>query len=78
MAAGSACGAGALIVEPFTLGDAVVSGQLRGLTKRHGLSLGDRACLRLGRRLGLEVLTADRAWADIADAIGMTIRVIRQ
>lgn len=69
--------AGDLIVEPFTLGDAVVSGQLRAVTKQHGLSLGDRACLGLGKRLGLSVLTADRAWASIADAVGLVVRVIR-
>jgi ribonuclease VapC len=68
---------GVLIVEPFTLGDAVVSGQLRAVTKRRGLSLGDRACLGLGKRLDLHVLTADRAWASIADAMDLVIRVIR-
>jgi len=35
---------------------------LRPLTRRHGLSLGDRACLALGWRPRLPVLTADRAW----------------
>lgn len=69
--------AGVLVVEPFTLGDAVVSGQLRVATKQRGLSLGDRACLGLGKRLGLVVLTADRAWASIADAAGVVVRVIR-
>lgn len=29
-----------------------------------GLSLGDRLCLALGSRLGVDVITADRAWAD--------------
>lgn len=68
---------GVLTVEPFTIGDAVVSGQLRAVTRRHGLSLGDRACLGLGKRLGLDVLTADRAWASIADEAGVVVRVIR-
>jgi ribonuclease VapC len=31
-----------------------------------GLSLGDRLCLALGARLGVEVLTADRSWGDDA------------
>jgi PIN domain nuclease of toxin-antitoxin system len=29
------------------------------------LSLGDRACLSLGWRLGLTVVTCDRAWAQL-------------
>lgn len=69
--------AGRLVVEPFTLGDAVVSGQLRAVTKKRGLSLGDRACLGLGKRLGLDVLTADRSWASVAGAIGLVVRMIR-
>lgn len=35
------------------------------LTRPHGLSLGDRACLALGQREGLAVLTADRTWDDL-------------
>lgn len=31
-----------------------------------GLSLGDRLCLALGDRLGVEVLTADGSWGDAA------------
>jgi ribonuclease VapC len=68
---------GVLIVEPFTEGDAVVSSTLRALSKTHGLSLGDRACLSLAKRLGLEVLTANRAWAVVADDAGVAVRVIR-
>jgi PIN domain nuclease of toxin-antitoxin system len=30
-----------------------------------GLSLGDRACLALGRRLKLPVLTADQIWKKV-------------
>jgi len=29
-----------------------------------GLSLGDRVCLALGRRLGVTTLTADRSWGS--------------
>jgi len=35
------------------------------MTATGALSLGDRACLALGERLGLPVVTADRAWADL-------------
>lgn len=31
------------------------------------LSLGDRLCLALGLRLGLDVATADAAWRDVVD-----------
>jgi ribonuclease VapC len=45
-------------------------------TNRHqGLSLADRACIALARRLRLPALTADRTWADArVDAELMFIR----
>jgi PIN domain nuclease of toxin-antitoxin system len=54
----------AIAVEPFTLADAAEAARLRPLTRDHGLSLADRACIALARRLGLPALTADRTWAD--------------
>lgn len=56
---------GAITVEPFTSADAVEIGRLRPLTRPHGLSLGDRACLALARRLELPAITADTAWANL-------------
>src|SRR5215218_5473291 len=44
---------------------ALAAGLLRCATRPKGLSLGDSACLALGKRLGLPVYTADRAWADL-------------
>ena len=38
---------------------------LRPLTRSQGLSLGDRYCLALGKRLGLPVATMDRAWGEL-------------
>ncbi|MBI2322412.1 MAG: type II toxin-antitoxin system VapC family toxin [Chloroflexi bacterium] len=55
--------------EPFTEEDARTSASLYPQTQPLGLSLGDRACLALGRRLGLPVLTADRAWLDASPDI---------
>ena len=51
------------------------TGGFRTATRRRGLSLGDRACLALARRLDVPVLTADRSWADLD--IGVEIRLIR-
>ena len=54
-----------------------VAGHLRATTSRAGLSLGDRFCLALARREGLQALTADRQWAQVADAVGVAVKVIR-
>lgn len=45
--------------------------------KPAGLSLGDRLCLAQAQRSGHSALTADRAWAGVADAIGVTVELIR-
>jgi PIN domain nuclease of toxin-antitoxin system len=47
-------------------------------TRAAGLSLGDRACLVLAKRLGVPALTADRSWSSIASAVGVTVDVIRR
>lgn len=62
-------------VVPFSEEQARVAGALIERTRQHGLSLGDRACLALGKVLELPVYTADRAWALI-DA-GIEVHVIR-
>lgn len=62
-------------VHPFDSEMAYLTGTLRPLTRPHGLSLGDRACLALGLRLGLPVLTTDGAWESIK--VGVRIRVVR-
>jgi PIN domain nuclease of toxin-antitoxin system len=51
-------------------------GLLVTATRGSGLSLGDRACLALARRLGVPALTADRRWLDVAAAIGAEVRLI--
>ena len=55
---------------------AIDIGALRPLTRAAGLSLGDRACLALGRRLGLPIYTCDRAWSKV-DLPGIVIHQIR-
>jgi len=61
-------------VVPLDYDLAAAVGELRPLTRSLGLSLGDRACLALGRKLGLPILTADRAWAGLS---GFDITLIR-
>ncbi|MCL2780524.1 MAG: PIN domain-containing protein [Actinomycetia bacterium] len=51
-----------LSVEPVTVDDAEWAAR-DWLEHRH-LSLGDRLCLALARRLGADALTADHAWGD--------------
>jgi ribonuclease VapC len=66
---------GAIAVEPFTTTDAIEVARLRPLTHSAGLSLADRACLALARRLSTSVLTADHAWTGLT--IGVDVRTIR-
>ena len=61
--------------EVFDAGCGLRTGLLRCATKSRGLSLGDRACLALGKRLGLPVYTADRAWAELD--LGVEVVLIR-
>lgn len=65
----------AFAVEPFDVSLAVEAGGLRRATRHRGLSLGDRACLALARRLGVPLYTADRSWGDLD--VGVDIRVVR-
>lgn len=64
-----------LEVVPFDAVQAWTAGLLRPVTKAARLSLGDRACLALGRRMKLPVLTADRAWKT--QKVGAQVRLMR-
>jgi PIN domain nuclease of toxin-antitoxin system len=55
----------ALTIVPLDSALAIEIGKLRPRTKPMGLGLGDRACLSLGRTLGLPVITTDRAWVSL-------------
>ena len=59
---------------PFTTAEAKVAADLwhRGM---RALSLADRACLATPIVRGMPVVTADRAWTDLA--IKVTVKVIR-
>lgn len=61
--------------EPFTPQQAETAARLWSRTRPHGLSLADRACLALAMDKALPVLTADRAWSELA--LDIEIRVVR-
>jgi len=64
-------------IVPFDQAQAVTAGQLASVTRKAGLSLGDRSCLALAKLRRAEVLTADRPWRQIAGAAGLTVTLIR-
>ena len=64
-------------IVSFDQVQAVTAGQLAGITRKAGLSLGDRSCLALAKLRQAEVLTADRLWQQVADAAGLTITLLR-
>ncbi len=68
---------GALVMHPLSRRQAELIGQMQPITRPAGLSLGDRACLALAMDQKLGVLTADRAWAQFAEPLGLDIRLIR-
>jgi PIN domain nuclease of toxin-antitoxin system len=64
-------------IAPFDHKQAITTGQLAGITRKAGLSLGDRSCLALSKMRRAEVLTADRPWEQVAEAVGLTITLLR-
>jgi PIN domain nuclease of toxin-antitoxin system len=63
-----------LEVLPWLAEDSVTVAQLYSVAKAAGLSLGDRACLALGFRLALPVLTTDREWQKLP--VNIEVRVV--
>ena len=61
----------------FDLEQALLSASLRVTTRQAGLSLGDRACLALAQLMKGTAVTADSAWVDVADAVGVEVLMIR-
>ena len=64
-----------LRVVAFDRAQAGTAARLRSVTRHAGLSLGDRACLALGHKLGCPVVAADRVWANLD--VGVEIILIR-
>lgn len=78
--------AAGLVIEPTTVDDAVLFGQLkrfdllaraarRAKSRARSLSLADIVCLAYGWRTGMPVLTGDRHWLSVA-AAGLPVEVI--
>lgn len=67
--------AAGVTVHPMTERDAAEVAELRRIDTARVLSLGDRCCLALGRRLSAVVVTADRVWSDV-DA-GVEVQQVR-
>lgn len=63
-------------VAVFDADAAEATAALRPATRSAGLSLADRACLALARRLQLPAVTADKSWrtTSIADVAVIVIR----
>ena len=62
-----------LVVYDFDSEMGLAAADLRRLGPR-GLSLGDRACLVLARRLGVPAVTADREWTRLSiDGVAVTV-----
>lgn len=53
------------------------AGMLAAISVKGGLSLGDRFCLALAKRLNCPALTTDRIWTTIADRAEVTVELIR-
>jgi ribonuclease VapC len=74
-AARAALGMATVEVIDFDTSQAEQTGAMVALTRPRGLSLGDRACLVLGVREALPVLTGDRIWTTLK--LGVEVRLIR-
>lgn len=62
-------------IIPFDKEQAYSAASLKKQTKSLGLSLGDRACLALGKFKNLPILSADKIWAKLN--LDLEIHIIR-
>lgn len=59
----------------FDAEQAIIAASFDPITKKYGLSLGDKSCLALAQQQNLPVLTADRVWKDLE--LDVEIQLIR-
>ena len=66
-----------VVLVPVDADLALRAALMSGATRAAGLSLGDRLCLALAQREQVPALTADRAWAGVADQVGVRVELLR-
>jgi PIN domain nuclease of toxin-antitoxin system len=64
-------------VVPVSYRVAMDAADFRELARKNGISQADCLCLALAKSENAVVLTADRDWLKIANAIGVEVRLIR-
>ena len=62
-------------IAPFDEAMAIIAADIKRLDSTKNLSLADCACLACAISLGMEIVTADRAWAELS--LACKIHVIR-
>jgi PIN domain nuclease of toxin-antitoxin system len=60
-------------VIDFDWEQSMFAGALKRQTKTLGLSLGDRACLALGKKLSASVYTADSVWKSLDVSVNIVL-----
>ena len=64
-------------LKNFTTEDSIYAGSIYNTCQPLGLSLGDKACLALGKRLDTTIVTADKTWTKLSKKLKLDIQVIR-
>jgi len=63
-------------IVPFDLEQSINCASLGKISKHLGLSLGDKACITLGIKLGVPIYTADKIWQEFKSK-EVNIKLIR-
>ncbi|MGO9484948.1 MAG: type II toxin-antitoxin system VapC family toxin [Rhodomicrobium sp.] len=60
-------------IAPYTFGETHAASVIHATNRHLGISLGDCICLALGRKLGADVWTCDRKWAQLDASYRVTV-----